>query len=100
MQSLEEYTKQSGDEQRETLGSQNASPAQEAMDEERRAWLMAALDSLPEKTQELIVLRYFERLSAREIAEIVQSTEGAVRTKLHRIMTNLRETYEQEKANW
>lgn len=100
MQSLEEYTQRSGEEQRATLGSQSASPAQEAMEDERRAWLMSALDTLPEKTQELIVLRYFEKLSAREIAEIVESTEGAVRTKLHRIMTNLRETYEDEKANW
>jgi len=42
-----------------------------------------------------VKLRYFEKMSAREIAEIVDSTEGAIRTRLHRILKQLRPKCEQ-----
>lgn len=65
-------------------------PADTLMTSERHEALMAALDALPPDAREIVVLRYFERMSAREIAEIVESSEGAVRTRLHRILKQLR----------
>jgi DNA-directed RNA polymerase specialized sigma24 family protein len=38
-------------------------------------------------------MRFFERMQARDIAEIIGSTEGAVRTRLHRILKSLRSVY-------
>lgn len=100
MQSLEEYTNPARDRPGESLASNRETPDEHVMVAERREWLASALQNLPEKTRELIVLRYYERMSAREIAEVVESTEGAIRTKLHRIMAKLRETYKDHKADW
>ena len=56
------------------------------MTAERREVLKRALDSLDEESREIVVLRFFERMPARDIAGVVGSTEGAVRTRLHRIL--------------
>lgn len=58
--------------------------------DERRAALMKALDALEDDARELVVLRFFERMSSREIAGLVGGTEGAIRTKLHRTLKSLR----------
>lgn len=65
-------------------------PADAMMTSERYEALMEALDELPTEAREIVILRYFERMSAREIAEIVDSTEGAIRTRIHRILKQLR----------
>jgi DNA-directed RNA polymerase specialized sigma24 family protein len=36
-------------------------------------------------------------MQARDIAEIIGSTEGAVRTRLHRILKSLRDVYQSAK---
>jgi len=48
---------------------------------------------LNDESRELIALRFFEQMSAKEIAEIIGSTEGAVRTRLHRLLGALRAKY-------
>ncbi len=68
-------------------------PDEALMAGERREVLARALDRLNPESRELVVLRFFQRMSAREIADIVGSTEGAVRTKLHRVLGGLRERY-------
>lgn len=50
-----------------------------------------ALNALPEQQRETVVLRYYLGLSARQIAETVGSTEGAVRVATHRALARLRE---------
>ena len=57
---------------------------------EREAVIARALDLLDERAREIVVLRFFERLPARDIAQVVGATEGAVRTKLHRVLKSLR----------
>jgi RNA polymerase sigma-70 factor (ECF subfamily) len=90
MESLEGYASSA----REDSGvlHQNASdgPAELLMAEERRGALMAALDTLPEDAREIVMMRYFQKMQARDIAEVMDSTEGAVRTRLHRILKQLR----------
>lgn len=61
--------------------------------QERHRFLLGILDALPDAAREIVVLRYFQKLSAREIADIVNSTEGAVRTRLHRILKQMRDDY-------
>jgi RNA polymerase sigma-70 factor, ECF subfamily len=79
----------------EALGADHAdtSPMAQAVSHERRQALMRILDGLPETTREIIVLRFFERLSARQIAEVVGTSEGAIRTRLHRVLRQLRDQY-------
>ena len=60
---------------------------------ERRDLLERALATLDDESREIVVLRFFQRMQARDIAEIVDSTEGAVRTRLHRILKQLRGKY-------
>jgi DNA-directed RNA polymerase specialized sigma24 family protein len=45
-------------------------------------------------------MRYFEQMSARDIADIVETTEGAVRTRLHRALNQLRELCEARKEDF
>jgi len=58
---------------------------------EHSQWLQRALDSLPENQRTAIVLSKYDDLSQKEIAEIMNTTEGAVEALLHRAKKNLRE---------
>lgn len=52
--------------------------------------LKIALKQLNEKDQNVIILRYFEKLSNLEIAEILGKKEGAVKVQVHRAMQKLK----------
>ncbi len=58
-------------------------------DEEKEA-LLKALRTLPEERQQLIILKYVERLSNAEIGQIMDRTEGAVKSLYHRTLLALR----------
>lgn len=53
--------------------------------------LLTNLKELPEPYRTALRLRYLEQLSAREIGERTNSTEGAVRVRVHRGLALLRE---------
>ncbi len=57
---------------------------------EHSQWLQKALDSLPENQRTSIVLSKYDDLSQKEIAEIMNTTEGAVEALLQRAKKNLR----------
>ncbi len=59
-------------------------------DDERREKLEQLLTQLPEKAQELVRLRFFENREYDEIARLLNTNEGAVRTALSRIIAKLR----------
>lgn len=59
--------------------------------QENSRWLQKALDSLPENQRTAIVLSKYDDLSQKEIAEIMNTTEGAVEALLQRAKKNLRE---------
>lgn len=99
MESLEEYASSARDETGEVLQSSADGPAQLMMADERRKLLVEALEKLDPESREIVRLRFFERLQARDIAEVVGSTEGAVRTRLHRILKSMRAIYVAEKDN-
>lgn len=70
--------------------SEGPDPSSQALEDERNQQLVRAMERLPERDREIVQLRFFQNLCARDIATIVGSTEGAVRTKLHRTLKVLR----------
>jgi RNA polymerase sigma-70 factor, ECF subfamily len=57
---------------------------------ERRAQLFSAVESLPEDQRKVILLRFGEEKSIREIASALNRSEGAVKQLQFRGLENLR----------
>jgi RNA polymerase sigma-70 factor (ECF subfamily) len=55
--------------------------------------LWAAVRRLPQRQAQVIALRYWDRRSAREIAEILELSEATVKSHLQRARQTLAETY-------
>jgi RNA polymerase sigma-70 factor (ECF subfamily) len=64
--------------------------------EQEKQRLMLALAQLPTRERAAIVLREIEGLSTAEVAEILGSTEGTVRSQVSKAITRLREILNQE----
>lgn len=71
--------------------SDNETPENLIIRAERNEWVEKALNSLPEKQRTAIVLSKYDDLSQKEIAEIMETTEGAVEALIQRAKFNLRE---------
>lgn len=52
--------------------------------------LLEKIKRLPEKQQQIIILKFFEDLSNKEIAQIINKKEGAVRILQYRALKNLK----------
>ncbi|MCF6284992.1 MAG: sigma-70 family RNA polymerase sigma factor [Candidatus Hydrogenedentes bacterium] len=94
METLEEYASSARGESGEVMQAPADSPYEQLLTKERHRVLLEMLDTLADEAREIVVLRYFQKLSAREIAETVGSTEGAVRTRLHRVLKQLRNKFD------
>lgn len=71
-----------------------AAPRPERSDLElsqRKEALLEALEQLPPSQREVIELHWFQERPYREVAEIVGSSEGAVRVRAHRAYARLKE---------
>ena len=66
-------------------------PEEILLKSEQAKWVQQALDSLPEKQRTAIVLSKYDELSQKEIAAVMDITEGAVEALLQRAKANLRE---------
>lgn len=70
-------------------------PADDAPPEERdplqRAAVRAALAALDPRDRELVLLKFLAGLSNAEIAEVIGTSESNAGTRLHRVVTKLRE---------
>ncbi len=93
METLEEYASTAREDSGEVLRSPHDGPDEALIAKERREHLMRAIRDLDADSRELLMLRFFERMSAKEIAEVMGGTEGAVRTRLHRLLMALREQH-------
>ncbi len=58
---------------------------------EDKALLLAAIRRLPADRQELLILKFVERLSNAEIGDIMGRSEGAIKSLYHRTLLSLRE---------
>lgn len=56
--------------------------------------LLAAIRRLPADRQELLILKFVERLSNAEIGEIMGRSEGAIKSLYHRTLLSLKEDFQ------
>jgi RNA polymerase sigma-70 factor (sigma-E family) len=66
-----------------------AGPADAVVAEERRQQLVTALDRLPTRQRECMLLRYWGDLSEREIASTLGISTGSVKSHVHRALNRL-----------
>ncbi len=64
--------------------------AAELEEVERKATLFRLVDTLPAEQQRVIVLRFVEQKSIKEVAQAIRKTEGAVKQLQFRALTTLR----------
>jgi RNA polymerase sigma-70 factor, ECF subfamily len=69
----------------------NENPENILITNEHKEWVQKALNSLPENQRTAIVLSKYDDLPQKEIAEIMNTTEGAVEALIQRAKSNLRE---------
>lgn len=74
------------------IANPKSSPDRLAMSGEISRKIGAALNSLPPKQRTAFVLKNHEGLSIREIAKVMQTAEGTVKTHIHRAVTALRQS--------
>ncbi len=75
--------------------SGSGDPQREAERSEARERLLAALSGLPESQREVVLLHDLEGWRHREIAELLGTSEGAVRVRLHEARRRLRTELEE-----
>ncbi len=71
------------------LRSEAPEDTTEFQDEKER--LVEAIRRLPEERQQLLILKFVDRLSNQEIGEIMERSEGAIKSLYHRTLLALRE---------
>ena len=71
------------------IESAQVSPA-EIEEVERRATLFRLVNTLPHEQRRVVVLRFVEQKSIKEVAQEIRKTEGAVKQLQFRALTNLR----------
>ena len=74
------------------------SPDTAAEDKEERGHLMAAIARLPEERQQLLYLKFVSNLSNAEVGEILDRTEGAIKSLYHRTLIALRDDLEMQQT--
>lgn len=72
-------------------GPQSEIPDAYAEDKEEREILLETIRRLPEERQQLLILKFIERMSNAEIGDIMGRTEGAIKSLYHRTLTALRD---------
>ncbi len=78
------------DKKKDPAISETDNPENILIGNEHKEWVTRALNSLPENQRTAIVLSNYDDLPQKEIAEIMNTTEGAVEALLQRAKANLR----------
>lgn len=71
-------------------------PDSQAEDKEEQDALREAIRCLPEERQQLLLLKFVEHMSNAEIGEIMNRTEGAIKSLYHRTLLALRDELESQ----
>ena len=74
----------------QTCESDQPDPLDWLLADERTRMIRQAIDALSPKEAELLILKYTENWSYRELAKLLDTTEGAVESRLHRARQKLR----------
>ena len=72
-------------------GDKQESPHHAAEQTNERELLLAAIQHLPRERQELLMLKFVERMSNAEIGRVMGRSEGAVKSLYHRTLVSLKE---------
>jgi RNA polymerase sigma-70 factor (ECF subfamily) len=80
------------------LAAQGSSPSDRLHRTEQRERVRTALSRLGERDREVLVLRYLEHLSTREIAAIMGLAESGVKTRQLRALQRLRDLLDDDLA--
>ncbi len=75
------------------------SPELEAQWVEDKNSLLESIHRLPADRQELLILKFVDRLSNAEIGEIMERSEGAIKSLYHRTLLTLREDFMQKQSS-
>jgi len=67
----------------------NADPAGLVVEADETRRVLTAVAELPEDRREVILLRFVDGLSSREIGQVMDRSEGAARVLLHRALRDL-----------
>lgn len=78
-------------EDRDFTSEVGAHPEARAITSDDIEMLMEHVHSLPEDRQQLLILKFVERLPNAEIGEIMGRTEGAIKSLYHRTLNSLRD---------
>lgn len=73
------------------LAMRGDAPEQVAQQHEERELLMRAIRSLPDDRQQLLILKFVERMSNAEIGVVMGRSEGAIKSLYHRTLISLRD---------
>lgn len=73
------------------IGQSRERPESVAETNEQRERLLAAIRRLPAERQQLLILKFVERLSNADIGQIMSRSEGAVKSLYHRTLISLRD---------
>jgi len=98
-QRFENITGGKNEKERYHLLSNEEDPENILIRKEHFEWVQRALDTLPENQRTAIVLSKYDDFSQKEIAEIMDITEGAVEALLQRAKKNLREKLSSQRKN-
>lgn len=74
-------------------------PESQAEHQEEREQLMSAIRRLPEERQQLLLLKFIEHLSNAEIGNIMNRTEGAIKSLYHRTLIALRDDLQTQQSS-
>ncbi len=66
------------------------------MNFEERQHIARLVNALPDDQREIIALKIVGGLSAKEIGQVVNKSEGAVRVAIHRIVQQLRDAWKEQ----
>jgi len=73
-------------------------PEKQTEAQEEIAHLMESIRRLPEERQQLLILKYIERLPNSQIGDIMDRTEGAIKSLYYRTLSALRDDLGEEQA--
>ncbi len=75
------------------LESRGLGPLDQAQGEERRQFVRASVDRLPDFLRQVVILAYYQGLKYREIAEVLDIPVGTVKSRLHAALVKLQEAW-------
>jgi RNA polymerase sigma-70 factor (ECF subfamily) len=87
---LPQTERDAGESSLERLPDAQPMPAENLVRQEQATRMRAAIDSLPPKHQQVVLLRFYEEASLSEIAAALGLSIGTVKSRLHHALEKLR----------